>query len=163
MKIGIISDTHITKHSEDINKIIDKYFKEVDMIIHVGDFNSIDVINNIKKKKKFVGVYGNNDSSSVKQYLNEKEIISVEGYKIGLFHGHGDKKNVIDRAYEKFKDNKVDIIIFGHSHQPIIKTKNKILMLNPGSPRRKFKERWYSYMQLELGKKKIEARIILFN
>ncbi|PRR77383.1 hypothetical protein CLLI_23670 [Clostridium liquoris] len=163
LKIGIISDTHITKHGDNINKIIDKYFKDVDMIIHVGDFNSMDVINNIKKKKKFMGVFGNNDSSTVKQYLKEKDIINIEGYKIGMFHGHGDKKTSIERAYDEFKDSKVDIIIFGHSHQPIIKTKNKILMINPGSPSRKLKERWYSYIVLELDKKKIEAKIVFFN
>lgn len=163
MKIGVISDTHFTKRSEDILKIIDKYFSDVDMIIHVGDFNSPEVIDNIRKKKKFAGVYGNNDSSGVKAYLREKDMINIEGYKIGMYHGHGDKKTTMDRAYNEFKDSKVDIIIFGHSHKPIIETKNKILMINPGSPTKKLKERWYSYIVLELSKKNIEAKMVLFS
>jgi hypothetical protein len=36
-------------------------------------------------------------------------------------------------------------------------------MINPGSPSRKLKERWYSYIVLELDKKKIEAKIVFFN
>ena len=163
MRIGVISDTHLTKRSEDIIKMIDKYFSDVDMIIHVGDFNSSEVINSIRKKKKLVGVYGNNDSSGVKELLREKDVINIEGYKIGMYHGHGDKKTTIDRAYNEFKDSKVDVIIFGHSHQPIIKTKNKILMINPGSPTKKLKERWYSYVVLEITKKKIEAKVVLFS
>ncbi|WP_315121352.1 metallophosphoesterase family protein [uncultured Clostridium sp.] len=163
MKIGVISDTHFTKRSEDILKIIDRYFSDVDMIIHVGDFNSINVIENIEKKKRFAGVYGNNDGSNVREYLREKAIINIEGYKIGMYHGHGDKKTAMDRAYNEFKDSKIDIIIFGHSHQPIIKTRNKILMINPGSPTRKLKERWYSYVLLELDRKKIEAKVVFFS
>ncbi len=163
MKIGIISDTHITKHSEKIDKLLDKYFKEVDMIIHVGDFNSVEVINRIKARKKFYGVWGNNDGKSVKQVINSKEIITVNGYKIGMVHGHGEGKNAMERAYSQFKSDKVDIIIFGHSHQPIIKTRGKILMLNPGSPSRKLKERWYSYMILELEKKRVDAKLVFFN
>ncbi|AAO36828.1 putative phosphoesterase [Clostridium tetani E88] len=162
MKIGIISDTHVTKKVENIDKLLKDYFYDVDTIVHVGDFNSLEVIKRIKNKKKFIGVYGNNDSKDIKGVLPMKDIIKIEGYKIGLFHGHGGSKNTLDRAYDEFKDEKVDIIIFGHSHQPIIKTRNKILMINPGSPTRKLKERWYSYVLLELDKKKIEAKMVLF-
>ena len=59
MKIGIISDTHITKKVENIDKILNDYFYDVDTIIHVGDFNSLEVIKRIRSKKKFIGVYGN--------------------------------------------------------------------------------------------------------
>ncbi|MBE6065836.1 metallophosphoesterase family protein [Clostridium cochlearium] len=162
MKIGIISDTHITKKVENIDKILNDYFYDVDTIIHVGDFNSLEVIKRIRSKKKFIGVYGNNDSKDVKNTLPIKDIIRINGYKIGIFHGHGSGKNALDRAYDEFKDDKVDIIIFGHSHQPIIKTRNKILMINPGSPMRKLKERWYSYVLLELHKRRIEAKMVLF-
>jgi putative phosphoesterase len=62
-----------------------------------------------------------------------------------------------------FKEDKVDIIIFGHSHQPIIKTINKTLMLNPGSPTSKGKERWYSVIILELERECINAQIKFFS
>ena len=87
--------------------------------------------------------------------LKEKMIIPVEGYKIGLYHGHGNSKNTLERAYTAFSGDKVDIIVFGHSHQPLILTKNKILMINPGSPSYKRKEPWYSYVILEIEDKKI--------
>ena len=162
MKVGIISDTHISKKIDSIDRLIEDYFYDVDTIIHVGDFNSSEVIKRIKSKKKFIGVYGNNDSKDIRNILPIKDIIKIEGYKVGLFHGHGSGKNTLDRAYDEFKDDKVDIIIFGHSHQPIIRTRNKVLMINPGSPMKKLKERWYSYVLLQLNKKKIEAKMVLF-
>ncbi|WP_425544731.1 metallophosphoesterase family protein [Clostridium oceanicum] len=162
IKIGVISDTHIDKNTHKLDKFIDKSLKNVDMIIHLGDFTSFKVVEKLKRSKKFIGVWGNNDRNEIKKNLKEKEIIKLCGYRIGLFHGHGKGKNTMDRAYETFKNDKVDIIIFGHSHQPIVKTKNKILIINPGSPMRKLKERWFSYVVLNLEREKIEANICFY-
>lgn len=163
IKIGIISDTHISKDTYKIEEILKKYFRDVDLIIHAGDYKSIKVIETIRNVKKFVGVWGNNDGNNIRQQVREKEILKLNGYKIGIYHGHGEGKTTIDKAYEIFKEDKVDIIIFGHSHQPIIKTINKTLMLNPGTPTSKRKERWYSLIILELEKEFISAQIKFFN
>lgn len=151
------------KHTSKIDKLIDKCFKDVDLIIHLGDFTSPRVLEKIKKKKKVIGVWGNNDRGRLRQELKEKEIVTLNGYKVGLFHGHGTEKNTLDRVYNIFKDDNVDIILFGHSHQPMIKTKNKTLIINPGSPSKKIRERWFSYVVLSLKKDKIEAKICFYN
>lgn len=151
------------KHANKIEKIIDKSFKDVDLIIHLGDFTSMKVLEKLRKKKKVIGVWGNNDGKLLRKELKEKEIINLNGYKIGLFHGHGTEKNTLDRVYKIFKDDDVDIILFGHSHQPMIKTKNKVLIINPGSPSKKIRERWFSYAILTLKKKKIDAKICFYN
>ncbi|MBL4935189.1 metallophosphoesterase [Clostridium sp. YIM B02515] len=163
IKVGILSDTHISKDNYKIDELLKKYFNEVDIIIHAGDYKSSKVIETIKKYKPFIGVFGNNDGNAVKELVREKEIIKLNGYKIGIYHGHGEGKSTIDKAYEVFKEDKVDIIVFGHSHLPIIKTMNKTLMLNPGSPTSKRKERWYSIIILELDKNFINAQIKFFS
>lgn len=163
IKIGILSDTHISKDLYKIEELLNKNFKDVDIIIHAGDFKSAKVIDLIKSKKNFIGVFGNNDGEAVRNQINEKEIIKLNNYKIGIYHGDGEAKTTIDRAYDMFKNDKIDIIIFGHSHQPIIKTKNKTLILNPGSPTSKHKERWFSFIILELEKDYINASIKFFN
>ncbi|MBM7869911.1 putative phosphoesterase [Clostridium pascui] len=163
MKIGVTADTHLSKHPEKIEEIIKRYFSDVDLIIHLGDFTSIEVLHKMQKYKKVIAVYGNNDKGKLTEELRQSEIINIEGYKIGLYHGHGSGENTMDRAYNEFEKDKVDIVIFGHSHQPIIKTKRKTLLINPGSPTKKLKERWYSYVLLEITKKKIEAKVVLYN
>lgn len=162
MKIAIISDTHLTKHMRRFKEFLYNNFQDVDMIVHVGDFKSAQTINTIKRFKPFKGVFGNNDGKEIRKQLKEKEIILVEGIKIGLFHGTGDVNTALDRSYDKFKKDKVDVIIFGHTHKPIIKSKNKILMLNPGSPNKKGKVRWCSYIILEIKNKKISANLVMF-
>jgi uncharacterized protein len=163
IKIGIISDTHLSKDIYKMNVLLKKYLKEVDLVIHAGDFKSSKVIELIKAHKKFAGVWGNNDGTAIKSEVKEKEIIKLGGYKVGIYHGHGEGKSTIDTAYNMFKEDKVDIIIFGHSHQPIIKTIHKTLMLNPGSPTSKRKERWYSLIILELDDDCINAQIKFFS
>ena len=83
------------------------------------------------------------------------------GYKIGVFHGHGENKTTIERAIASFDGEEIDIIIYGHSHQPSIQTKNKTLILNPGSITSKRRERWYSYIVLELMEKGVEVKLCL--
>lgn len=163
MKIGVTADTHLSKHPEKIEDMMKRYFSDVDLIIHLGDFTSIEVLHKMQKYKKVIAVYGNNDKGKLTEELRQSEIINIEGYKIGLYHGHGSGESTMDRAYNEFEKDNVDIVIFGHSHQPIIKTKKKTLLINPGSPTRKLKERWYSYVLLEVTKKKIEAKVVLYN
>lgn len=160
MKIAIISDTHIHKHPGKIVDIINNYMRGVDMIIHAGDYTDIGVVNILKKYNNFIGVWGNNDNQPIRAILKEKEIVTVEGYNIGICHGHnGSGRNTMEVAYNTFKNDKVDIIVFGHSHQPSIVTKNKTLMLNPGSLTYRHKERWHSYIILEIEKSSVNASL----
>jgi uncharacterized protein len=163
IKIGIMSDTHISKDTYKIDELLKKYLNDADIVIHAGDFKTMKVIELIKARKKFIGVWGNNDGAAIRAEIKEKEILKVNGFKIGIYHGHGEGKSTIDKAYNMFKEDKVDVIVFGHSHQPIIKTINKTLMLNPGSPTSKRKERWYSVIILELDKDCINAQLKFFN
>lgn len=162
MKVGIMSDTHLGKHPGRIDEIVSKCFNEVDYLIHAGDYKGSKVVEILKRYRNFIGVYGNVDDKSVRKLLNEKEIAQIDGYRIGIFHGHGESKTTPDRAYDKFKDDKVDIICFGHSHQPLIMTKNKILLLNPGSPTSRRTDRWFSYIILDLQKHSINAQLKLY-
>ncbi|WP_432408052.1 metallophosphoesterase family protein [Wukongibacter sp. M2B1] len=162
MKIGVISDTHIGKNLYKLKDFLGRHLNDIDMIIHAGDYKTLAVVNTLKNFERFVGVWGNVDDKDIQKLVKEKEIIEIQDYRIGVFHGHGVKQTTIDRAYKAFKDDNVDIIIFGHSHQPIIKTKDNILMLNPGSPTNKRKERWFSYIILELEPQNISASLRLF-
>lgn len=162
MRIGIIADTHTGKNLDKLNDFLENHLNDVDMIIHAGDYRTRAALNTLKNFKQFVGVRGNVDSEDIQDLIPEKEIIEIKSYKIGVFHGHGIEKTTIDRAYDAFESDNVDIIIFGHSHQPIIKTKHNILMLNPGSPTSKRKERWFSYIILELNNHSLNAELRFF-
>ena len=155
MKIGVVSDTH----SHELPPQILKDFREVDLIIHAGDFCSLDVLENFKKLKEVKGVYGNMDGPDVRQILPRKQIISCGEFSIGLFHGEGHPEMLLKKVQSEFKNDKVDVIIFGHSHKPMNEKINGILYFNPGSPNDFVFAPYRSYGILEIDNK-ITAKII---
>lgn len=150
MRIGVISDTHIPKMAKDIPKAVYNEFKNVDLILHAGDFVEADFLKKLKDFKKTIGVYGNLDSGEVTNILKAKEIIEVGGFRIGLIHGWGAPEGLTERIRMEFKDEKIDCIVFGHSHSPFNETKNGILFFNPGSPTDKIFAPYNSYGSLEI-------------
>lgn len=162
MRIGIISDTHAKKNISRLRDIIASKFKDVDIIMHAGDYTTSRVIYMIKEYKPFTGVFGNNDGDDVKKLVKEKEIYTAFDKRIGLYHCLGDGDKALECAYDTFKNDNVDIIIFGHSHQPIITTIGKTLMLNPGSLTHKRKGGLNSYIILNIDKEKVNAEMFFY-
>ncbi len=160
MKIGVISDTHIPDRSKDIPQKILDAFKDVDMIIHAGDLVGLDVLEKLKKVCSNVkAVWGNMDPEEVRKRLPEKEILKVGNHKIAVMHGYGAPNKLIDLLMSIFKNDFVDLIIFGHSHYGVNEKRNGILFFNPGSATDKIFAPYNSFGIIEINDK-IEARII---
>ncbi len=156
MKIGIISDTHSYVVPQ---QVIDD-FKAVDLIVHAGDFCSAADLRIFTKIKKVHAVFGNMDGLELRQILPERDIFEVEGLKIGLYHGHGPSGKVLDSVKAEFKKDKVDVVIFGHSHQPFNEKINSVLYFNPGSPSDIVRAPYCSYGILEINNGKVSGKII---
>lgn len=144
MKIGVISDTHIPRACPKLPAKIIEAFEDADMILHAGDLVEIKVLRDLEKLANTTAVYGNMDEPEVHRLLHEKEIIKVGGFTIGLIHGYGPAANIIDRIKGEFAE-KVDAIVFGHSHVSVNLIKDGILFFNPGSPTDKIFARSNSY------------------
>jgi len=136
MRIGVISDTHITAEEWcRLSKPLLDALKGVAMIIHAGDIADMEVIEQLKGICKDVrAVWGNMDPYEVRKALPEKEVITVSKYKIGLTHGWGHPDKLVDAVTEAFRGEDIDIFIFGHSHKALNKRINNKLYFNPGSP-----------------------------
>ncbi len=160
MRIGIISDTHIPDRAEHLPKEVLAEFKKVDMIIHAGDFVSIDVLNKLKNAcANIKAVAGNMDPENIRKILPAKEIIKVGGYKIGVFHGYGHPSGLVEVLTKLFKKYNVNIIVFGHSHTPQNEMIGNILFFTPGSPTDKLFAPYNSYGIIEITDT-IKAQII---
>ena len=135
VKIIVIGDTHILDF-EDLPQKMLKAILSADWVIHVGDYTSKNVLNGLLnlKDQQFVGVYGNADPLSIRNQVLEKEIIDIDGKKIGITHPGvgGTYENTKNKLLRKFKDDDVDAIIYGHTHDPAIEEFNGIMLVNPG-------------------------------
>jgi len=135
MKLGVISDTHIRNINE-LPATIMKALVTVDLIVHAGDFTHKAVLDGLRAIRPLKVVRGNIDSGEVKRVLPEKDIFEVNGRKIGLTHGSGSPWGIAERVRKQFQD--VDIVIFGHSHEPCNRYVQGVLLFNPGLARDSF-------------------------
>ncbi len=136
-KIVVLSDTHIPVRASQIPEKIIEQFKDADLIVHAGDFQTIEVVNFLEKYDNFIGVAGNMDSDDVAEKLPGKIIVNIKNndkeFKIAITHGSGPPDGLAERILQFFEE-KPDCIIFGHSHKPLNEKTNNTLLFNPGSP-----------------------------
>lgn len=151
MRIGVIADTHIPKTAKKIPEAVFAVFNGVDLIIHAGDIVEKEALEQLETLAPVEAVYGNRDSDELKGSLPETRILELQGFRIGVFHGHGDKGTTMQRVPDFFKGIDLDCIIFGHSHIPFNERINGKLYFNPGSPTAKKKQKYPSVGILVLG------------
>ena len=130
MKIGVLSDTHLHRLNQDFRYILDQFLRDVDLIFHVGDFVSAEIVEFLRGKD-FQGVHGNMDPIEVKEMLPKKKVIQLGPYRLGLIHGDGPSRDLEERIQSEFQN--VDVIVYGHSHQAVNYVKDGILLFNPGT------------------------------
>jgi putative phosphoesterase len=157
MIIGVLSDTH----SLNIPASLIERFKSADLIIHAGDICDLQTLKLLKKIAPTKAVSGNMDDSALKKELPLKEIIGCDGLKIGVTHGHiGESREALKNAMSAFKDDKMDVVIFGHSHHALNEKMGSTLYFNPGSPNDVIKAKFFSYGLISIDEGKIKAEII---
>jgi uncharacterized protein len=158
MRILVLSDTHMPRTVPDIPIQIYDAIKDADMILHAGDFVEKEVLDKLSSLRKTKAVYGNMDSAKLREALKPKEVIEVEGCRIGLIHGYGASKDLMETVRKEFEN--VDAIVFGHSHNAVVTTKDGILFLNPGSPTDNIFAPFNSYGILEVANGKVDGKIV---
>lgn len=156
MNIGVVSDTH----SHTLPKQMINDFKNVDLIVHVGDFCCSEDLARFKKINKVRAVFGNMDGLELRQVLPERDIFEAEGAKIGLYHGKGSSERVLSFVKKEFKKDKLDVVIFGHSHRSFNEVIDDVLYFNPGSPTDIVRPPYCSYGILKIKNGKASGKIV---
>lgn len=161
MKIVLTGDTHLPGKGSKLPNRLVTACKHADLIIHTGDFKSPDVLHTLESFAEVRAVYGNIDGEDIRRLLPAKHFFDIGKLRAGLIHGDGDKKTTERRALDAFEGEQLDILIYGHSHIPVIKYFKNILLLNPGSPTDKRKLPFYSFIELTIDEG-IKPELILF-
>lgn len=128
MKVLIVSDTH-GREQFLFNTL--QRVSPIDLLIHLGDFEGgEEYIKAIVPCQKEM-VSGNNDFFND---LPKEKMILLGKYYIMLTHGHryGVNSGTVSLK-EAARKNKADIVMFGHTHVPMIDLKDDVWAINPGS------------------------------
>lgn len=130
-RIIVISDTHIELGSQIPRGLLD-LARGADLLLHAGDFVSLEVYETFKDLGPLEAVCGNSDQPEVKSLLPERRIMVVEGSKIGLVHRASHSADLTG-AELLAREMEVDALVFGHIHRPVLELGSRLLVC-PGSP-----------------------------
>lgn len=155
MEILVFSDSH--GNTSNMITVIQRYPK-IEYIIHLGDCGT-DIVDIGQVYPIYIidGVHGNCD---IKKMFPVEKVLQLVGKRILITHGHNyGVKYSMTSILAKGLQEKVDIILFGHTHEPLIDMMGGILLVNPGSitkPKNCLKS---TFAILELTKTNIKAQI----
>lgn len=149
-KIIIVSDTHIPMRAKKLPQALVAECQRADFIIHAGDWQTLDVYYELAAYAETDGVTGNVDPWDILDRFGKKKIFTFGDVRIGVIHGDGVRQTTEQRAFDAFADDDVDIIVFGHSHIPVMRDVQGVTLFNPGSPTDKRQQPQYSFGLLEI-------------
>jgi hypothetical protein len=103
-----------------------------DLVLHAGDFVSLQFHEELGQLGPLEGVAGNMDEPALKQALPKQRVIEVAGLRIGMVHDPGPRVQREARLAARFED--CAAVVYGHTHVPQIERFQHLWVLNPGSP-----------------------------
>lgn len=132
-RIGVLSDTHIPRRAPRVPDAALALFDSegVELILHAGDLSALAVLDQLAAYAPVEAVQGNVELPEVVAALPIKRELVVGGCVIGLVHDLGERRHYARTARREFPTARV--VVFGHSHIPLIEDADGLLLLNPGS------------------------------
>lgn len=128
MKILVVSDSH--GRNNYLERAIDKV-GDIDLCIHLGDLEGTERYLSNTLSCQLEMVSGNNDYFTD---IEREKMIFIGKYKVLLTHGHRYRVNYgTDTIKEYAIQNGADIVMYGHTHIPLINIENNLTVINPGS------------------------------
>lgn len=146
MKILIVSDTH--RKNENYFKVLT--MQRPDMVIHCGDAEGSEYALTEAADCPVQIVLGNNDFFS--ELPRELEL-NVGPYKVWVTHGHNYYVSMGNEMLKKEAAARgADIVLYGHTHRPVIDMEEEVIAVNPGSlsyPRQDGHKPSYCLMEID--------------
>jgi putative phosphoesterase len=112
-------------------------FQGVGLILHAGDVSVRAALDQLAALAPVRAVAGNVDDPTLAAVLPELLRVDVGGVSIGMIHNSGASEGRRERMRRRFPGCRV--VVYGHSHMPVVEDRGGLMLLNPGSacdPRR---------------------------
>jgi putative phosphoesterase len=149
MLVGLVSDTHGLVRPEIFTAL-----EGVELILHAGDVGGRSVIHELAAIAPVRAVYGNTDVPD-EPGLEASLQIDVQGLSIHVSHGNEVGRPTAEKLLVRYP---ADIIVFGHTHRPLVVRHGSRLVVNPGAagPRRFDLKPSVGRMRVETGEVDVE-------
>ena len=119
--IGLISDTHGR-----LPQSVSKVFQKTDLIIHAGDIGDPKIVASLEKIAPTTAIQGNMDMGKWARQLRQNETININHNRLYVIHN-------IYKLDINAERGSYHVVIFGHTHRPLVEKQKGVLYVNPGS------------------------------
>jgi putative phosphoesterase len=153
--VGVISDTHGL-----FDPRIPLLFEDVQYILHAGDIGDFKVLGRLENLAPVIAVSGNVDEGNLPPGLEPEKNVLLFGVRIFMTHILGSPHRLNLGQTERIRVIQPQVVIYGHSHKPLLERVGGILYFNPGSagPKRFSLPRTVGLLEIEEGS--IHGRIV---
>jgi len=151
MLVGVISDTHSAGSGTDLPQAILSRFEGVDLILHCGDLECLGVLDVLEQVAPVLAVRGYEDPLEPGDRLaNVTRVVKIESVLVGMVHDiqwpirgittNSDgtalifESDGVPAVVAKKFGQRVDVVLFGDTHEELVCEEQGIMFVNPGSP-----------------------------
>ena len=151
IRIGLISDTHGL-----LRPSVHDAFQGVELILHAGDVGGDEILDELALIAPVRAVFGNTYDISNPRLSASIDIV-VGGLRIHVSHGHELGVPKPDKLLARYA---ADVIVYGHTHKPLITKADGRLVVNPGAAGAARFDLKPSVAILEIGNSGVDVRIV---
>jgi putative phosphoesterase len=153
MRVVVLSDTHAPRRWRSCPERVAEHLRTADLILHAGDVCTPEVLDELTGYAPVQAVRGNNDGPDVAEWGAPDVLeVTLAGVRVAMLHDSGPATGRLARMGRRFPE--ADLVVFGHSHIPLMQAGEGLLIFNPGSPtdRRRQPKGTIGLLRLEAGR-----------
>lgn len=163
-RLGIVADTHVPGRGKRwATEPVIRFFQRAapDLILHAGDAGHASILDELLQIAPTIGVRGNADPLDLIDCLPDQWRVTVGKRRIVLLHGDRGRSAVATARAAAGEG--IDLIVFGHSHQPLIELAGPTILFNPGSPTERRWNPHFGIGMITVSDDEIDPELILFD
>lgn len=128
--IVLLSDTH-AEDGLSVGGALARDLRRADLTVHAGDFVTEAVLDDLRATTdRLIAVHGNADDRDVRDRLPAARTVVEGGVRFAVTHRQRGGETGL--AYFG-RENGADVVVSGHTHRPLAKWVDDVLLCNPGS------------------------------
>ena len=152
----VVADTHIPRRARALPRGLTPYLERADLVLHAGDLMDPALLGELAGYAPVGAVRGNLDPPDLD--LPETLEVGFGGARVTMIHDSGPRRGRRARMGRRFPDARV--VIFGHSHIPILEDEDGLMLLNPGSPTDRRRQPRHTFALLRAEEGEVRAEIL---
>ena len=149
--VGLISDTHGL-----LRPGVHAALTGVELILHSGDVGGSAILNELQLIAPVKAVFGNTDPED-EPGLAEAITMAIDGVRVHVSHGHEVGSPTPAKLAARYD---ADVVVFGHTHRPLVSRLGNQLFVNPGAAGPKRFDITPSVARLTIRRGKAEVEIV---